>query len=365
MADEPDVVVIDAGTRSIKAGKAGDDTPQIKFPSVLGKSPKVGIATHDPVLGWEAESKAGVLEISCPFEHGIVTDWDDFQRLLHSTYYEELRLDPAAHPLLISESPRNSKEDRQKLAEILFEDFNIPGLVVQNTSVLALYATGRTTGMMIDIGEGGADLVPIYEGFKINHLIQRTEVGGRVLTEYMKELMNKKGDYHFQHYSDNQLIREMKKKYCYVAYDFEQEEECFPQNDAGPKSYELPDGQVIDVLQERFRCAEALFNPENAGKSCLGIHTACENAIKKTDIEMRRYLYGNLVLSGGSSMFPGISDRFQKEIQRLAPSTTSCKVIAPPERYDSTWIGGSIYGSLSFFNENILTKEEYQERGSN
>ena len=129
------------------------------------------------------------------------------------------------------------------------------------------------------------------------------------------------------------------------------------------KSYELPDGQVITIGNERFRAPEALFQPAFLGMECGGISEATYNSIMNCDIDIRKDLYANIVLSGGTTMYPGIADRMQKEITTLSPATMKVKVIAPPERKYSVWIGGSILSSLSTFNSMWITKEEYDESG--
>ena len=129
------------------------------------------------------------------------------------------------------------------------------------------------------------------------------------------------------------------------------------------KSYELPDGQVITIGNERFRSPESLFQPAFTGMETTGIHELNYNSIMKCDIDIRKDLFANTVLSGGTTMFPGIADRMQKEITALAPSTIKIKIIAPPERKYSVWIGGSILTSLTTFASMWITKAEYDEAG--
>merc|ERR1712027_49305 len=117
------------------------------------------------------------------------------------------------------------------------------------------------------------------------------------------------------------------------------------------KTYELPDGQIITIAAERFRCPEILFKPNLIGKEDEGVHVLTYNSIMKCDIDIRKDLYGNIVLSGGSTMFPGIADRMNKEIVAKAPTSMTVKIVAPPERKYSVWIGGSILASLSTFEE--------------
>lgn len=124
------------------------------------------------------------------------------------------------------------------------------------------------------------------------------------------------------------------------------------------KSYELPDGQVITIGNERFRAPEALFQPGLIGLEAAGIHETTYNSVMKCDLDIRKDLYGNIVMSGGTTMYAGISDRMQKEITALAPSSMKVKIVAPPERKYSVWIGGSILASLSTFQQMWISKQE-------
>ena len=367
MADElVNAVVIDNGSGMCKAGFAGEEAPRAIFPAMVGK-PRFqgvmpGLDVKDVYIGEDAQSKRGILKLEYPIEHGIVTDWDLMEKIWHHCYFNELRTMPEDAPVMLTEAPMNPKKNREKMCQIFFETFNVPSFYVQIQAVLSLYSSGRTTGMVLDSGDGVTHMVPVFEGYSLPHCVKRLDLAGRDLTEHMISLLSEVGR-SFVSSSEKEIARHIKEKLCYVALDYEEEMRKYDKSREGERTYELPDGNSVSIGTQRFRCPEALFKPMLMGKEAYGIHEMSFNSITSAEIDVRRDLFENIILSGGTTMYEGLSERLQKDIKSLAPSNVKVKVVAPEERKYSVWIGGSILSSLSSFQSNWIKREEYDEVG--
>jgi len=360
-------VVVDNGSGMCKAGMAGDDSPRAVFPSIIGtpnhKSIMVGMGEKQIYVGEEAQAKRGVLKLAYPIAHGIIENYDDMEKIWHHCFFNELRLNPAEHRVLLTEAPMNPKQNREKMVQTMFEAYNFLGCYVSIQAVLSLYSSGRTTGIVCDSGDGVTHLVPIYEGFSIERSVMRLDLAGRDLTDHMSKLLTERG-INLNTSAEKEIARDMKEKLCYVALDFEKELESYNQNPEGfNANYVFPDGQERILGSERFRCPEALLKPGMIGIEGEGASEMTYTSINKSEVDLRRDFYGNVILSGGTSMYTGLQDRMAEDIRGLAPSSMKVNVLAPPERKYSVWIGGSILSSLSTFQECWITKEEYDESG--
>jgi len=364
-ANQP--VVIDNGSGTIKAGFAGEELPKLIFPAYVGRPKHVkvmaGALDGDIFCGEKAKEFRGILKLNYPTKHGITADWKDMQTIWQHVY-NELNVVQDQHPVLLTEAPLNPRPNRGKAAEIFFETFNVPALYVQVQAILSLYASGRTTGVVLDSGDGVTNAVPVYQGFTLPHAITRIDVAGRDVTEYLQLLLRKAG-HNFHTSAELEVVKDIKEKVCYVAFNIDKSEHDTI-DDAEPEvQYKLPDGTTIQIGAEKFRAPEVLFNPSLLGLEYVGIHQCLVNSICKCDMDIRRSLFTDIILAGGSTMFDGLGDRLLSEVRKLAPRDTKIKIWAPPDRILSTWIGGSILASLATFKKMWVTRREYDESGKN
>jgi centractin len=369
MSDGNQPIVIDNGTAVLKAGFAGSDKPKAFFRSCVGRIKHTRVmpggaldGAEDCFIGAKAEEHRGALKLSYPIENGIVNNWSDMEKIWQYVYHKDnLNVASEEHAVLLTEAPLNPISNREKAAEIFFEGLNAPALFCSLQAVLSLYASGRTTGCVLDSGDGVTHVIPVYEGFALPHAIQRMDIAGRHVTNHLQLLLRRSG-HKFQTSSEMEVVRQIKETCCVVAFNpTEQESQV-----QAKYPYTLHDGTVLDVGSEAFRAPEILFKPYLVGSEELGVHDLLVKSVMKSDIDMRRILFSQMVLAGGSTMFPGYGDRLLNEIRKhpLSPKDMKIRIAAPPERLFSTWIGGSILASLSTFKSMWITKANYLEHGS-
>ena len=368
-ADENTIAIIDNGSGMMKAGIAGDDAPSVVFPSIVGtpkqQSAMQGVTQKSQYIGDEAQQKRGVLNLSYPIANGIVTDWAKMEAVWHHTFYNELRITPEdIQGVLITEAPRNPKENREKMMTYMFETFNVKNSYVAIQAVMSLYANGRSTGLVVDSGDGVTHTVPVFEGFSIPHAIEKMEIAGRVITDYCQKLLLEAG-HSFTSSAELETVKDIKEKLCYVAADYDTELAAANSSSAQDQTYTLPDKSVIPIKGSiRLQTAELLFKPELNGKSCLSIQNLAWKSVSSSDVDVRRDLSKNVILSGGSTMYEGLADRLKAEIEALAPAGAEIRIIATQDRKYAVWKGASTLASLSSFGASWISKEEYEEHGA-
>ncbi|ELP86615.1 actin, putative [Entamoeba invadens IP1] len=364
MEDENNVIVIDNGSSTIRAGFAGDDCPRSVFPTVVGV-PKtlikmIGCGTRESYVGEEAISRMSVLHITHPIHDGKVVNYDDLRSIWHHTFYNELRVNPEERSVILTEDFELSYKVREQMSQYVFEEFEVPSLLFGRPSVMAMFASGRPSGIVVMSGESTFRVEPIYEGFTMKRCGLRTSVAGNSISETMKKLLSRR-TYTFKTTEDMEVLNDIQNKFCYCALNYEEEEK--KNLSEIEKEYELPDYSVIKIGKERFEATEAIFRPADFGIESMPMQKYIVDAINKCDIYSRRDFNSNIIVAGGNTMYPGFAERLENEVKALSPQNSRVRVVAPEERIYSAWIGGSIVGSLSSSENMFVTKEEYNECG--
>ncbi|KAF6003359.1 Actrt2p [Cyanidiococcus yangmingshanensis] len=375
MINERPAAVVDFGTGFVKAGFAGDTLPRVVLPNCVGRArskvpPDLFAATNansGVFIGDQALSKraAGVV-LNYPLQHGIVQDWDDVEAIWSHLFGVELGIDSHQCPVLCTEAPLNPRRNREQLATLLFEAFGVPAFFIVVQAVLALYATGRTTGVVLDLGDGVTHVVPVYEGYCLPHAVQRLNLAGRELTDFTAKLLNHECGLLMQHRPSavREIAREVKEQHCYVAADWDAERNRFSREpDTFSRRYTLPDGQELSFGELAFTVPECLFQPALLGLEAPGINMLLYEAVQKCDLDLRRSLYGNIVLSGGTSLFRGLPERLQRELERQIPARVKTKITAATDRKFAVFQGGSVLASLDTFDHMWISRAEYDEFG--
>jgi len=380
MTDSKKVIVCDNVTGFVKCGFAGSNFPHAIFPSLVGRpilraEEKVeGVEIKDIMVGEVASKLRSMLQLSYPMENGIVRNWEDMEHLWNHTFREVLKINPPDTKILLTEPPMNPIKNREKMAEAMFEKYQFNAVYVAIQAVLTLYAQGLLTGVVVDSGDGVTHIVPVYEGFALPHLTRRLDVAGRDVTRYLIKLLLLRG-YAFNRTADFETVRQIKEKLCYVGYDLQLETKLAQETTVLVENYTLPDGRVIKVGSERFEAPEALFQPQLVDVEAVGVAEQLYNTIQAADIDIRSEFYKHIVLSGGSTMYPGLPSRLEKEIKQLYLTRTlngdtsrldkfKVRIEDPPRRKHMVFLGGAVLADIMKDKEDFwVTRKEYQELG--
>jgi actin-related protein 2 len=313
-----------------------------------------------------------MLSLTRPIEEGIVKNWDDMEKVWSHAFGPVMHVDAANTRILLTEAPLNPLKNREKLAEVMFERFGFGALTVEAQATLALYAVGKMTGIVLDSGDGVTHCIPVSEGMINSHSIRRLNLAGRHLTEYMIKLLLLRG-YGFNMSADFETVREIKEKTCYVACKIDAERKLAQETTVLETDYQLPDGSWIKVGRERFEAAEALFAPYLLGREEEGMSEMLFSSIMSTDMDTRKKLFSSIVLSGGSTMYPGTSSRIKYDIKKMHTALRGAhgksahlriEIFDPPYRKNLVFIGASTVGKIyEGMHERWVYKDAYEEEG--
>ncbi|XP_019446282.1 PREDICTED: actin-related protein 4-like [Lupinus angustifolius] len=433
--DEVSAIVIDLGSHTCKAGYAGEDAPKAVFPSVVGAIDQMDIHGHGDAAenmgaaveiqnnakSLDSEKTKGKcklyvgsqslgyrrdhMEVLSPLKNGVVVDWNIVDNIWDHALRECLLVDPKERPMLLAEPCSNTQEQRERTAELMFEKYQVPALFLARNAVLTSFASGRATSLVIDCGGGSTTVAPVLDGYVLHKGVTTSPIGGDFLTECLMKSLEGKGirirpRYSFKKreirpgnlqainldfpqttesykvYSQRVIASDIKECVC-RAPDSPYDESAYA--NIPTTSYELPDGQIIEIGSDKFKIPDILFNPSlvqtipgmesfaGIAPSIRGLPKMVIDSINKCDVDIRRELFSSILLAGGTASMQQLKERIEKDLLEESPQAARVKVIGSgnaTERRFSVWIGGSILASLGSFQQMWFSKAEYEEQGA-
>ena len=368
------VIVFDNGTGYLKAGLSNIEVPTVTLPALVGRpmlryAEKIEKVELKPLMiGDEVTPVRPLLELNYPMKEGIIVNDEDMALLWDYTLNKKLNIpkgDLRSRKMLMTEAPLNPTKNKQKMGEILFEKIGIGFFNIEPQAKMTLYCEGAQTGVVLDSGDGVTHVIPIAENYLLHHQIKRLDIAGRNITNYFIRLLQIKG-YSFNSTADFELARELKEKYCFVSNDIEADRKLERETSFYNSYHLLPDESRIRISDEKFEAPEILFNPALIGKEYDGIPIMMMRSINNCPIDCRTGLYGNIILSGANTLFPGFASRIENEIKKLYKKSAlklakdkkikiNINVVDSPKRKYSVFIGASIIAN----HYNDIENEDY------
>lgn len=307
--------------------------------------------------GYYYSSKSGILSMKYPVEHGLITNYDDSEKIWHHTFYNELRIAPEEHGIIVTEPPQCPKATREKITQIMFETFCVNKFFLAKAMVLGVYAQGRTTALVVDFGFQCTRVGAVVEGYLVPGSVTETRIGGGDVTDSLQKALLKRG-YSLTTGMEREIVRDIKEQTAFVALDYAAE----MKKDASESAvtYQMPSDALMQFDRERFECCECLF--EGGGDEALGVHSLVVETLNKCDESVRQSLVDNVVLMGGTARLTGLDARLVKEVKK--EMGVELKIVQNVgSRQYAAFEGGSILASLKTFDEMWITMDEYDEIG--
>ena len=378
-------IIIDIGSGIIKAGISGQESPKTIFPNYIGEPKyskvlrsfsKSNQEMKEQYIGKDCSKYLGLLKLRYPVKNGIFENEQDILTVFKYIYQnleinnEEIR----EHPILITEPLLNPYSNREKIASALFENLSAPAIFFASQPILSLFSTSNTSGVILESGEGVTQSCVVYEGYSIPNSYIRNNYGGKDVTEYFQTLLQRQG-YSFSTTSEFEIVKKMKEDICFTSISgninnpiniMSGNMELSSNKNKSESSgiYNLPDGNAIKIGDERSLAPEILFNPSIIGSENLSFQEMIITSINKVDIDLRKNLYNNVLISGGNTLFKGIQEKFHSEIKNLAPKNMKVKLHTPGNRLLSCWSGGNVISILEIFKKMWVSREEWIEKGN-
>ena len=383
----PPIIILDNGGGYLKAGFSSDKIPLITIPSLIGRQilyygEKIDTSNFlsnskykDIIIGDEIIPYYSLLDLSNPIEEGIIKNEDDLEKLWDYAINIKLKItDPSNYKVIVTELPINPLENKIKICEVLFEKIGVNSINIEPQAKLSLFSHGIDSGTVLDCGDLNSYCIPISNGIILKNNIERLNIGGKNITEYLIKLLKKKG-YSFNSITNFELIRQIKEKLCFVSNDIKSDREIEKNTTFFNSFYLLPDGSRIRISNEKFEAPEILFNPYLIGKDVEGIQNLVYKSIINSPIDTRICLFNNITLSGGSTLFPGFVTRIENEIKSIYKEKNlkedkeknikmNINVLDHPNRKYSVFIGAGIVGNYYNTPESDdywITRDEWLE----
>lgn len=421
--DEIGAIVFDVGHHSLRVGYAQEDSPKAEIPAVVGVCEDANL-TPSLTDSMDVDKKIDSsnvtssnkyyvdttvlnvprkgMEVVSYMKDGVIDDWELFEKVLDYTYAKCIQSESEYHPVLMSESPWNPRNKREKLTEIMFEKYNVPAFFLVKNAVLAAFANGRATGLVVDSGATHTSAVPVQDGFVLTQAIVKSPLGGDYITMQCKQYLQENNIDVVPTYmiAGKELVNEKEKaiwtkkknipevttswhNYMVkkVIQDFQNcvlqvSESPYDENNVSSMPavhYEFPHGYHQEFGVERFRIPEAMFDPSVApvrggivGNTMLGVGHIVTTSVGMCDPDVRPALYGSVVVTGGNSFMQGFPERLNRDLSMRIPSSMRLKLISAngsAERRFGSWIGGSILASIGTFQQMWISSQEYEEAG--
>lgn len=366
---EVSTVVIDNGAWTTKAGMSGYNNPSVLIPTIVGTSKNQLsesdiLNTKDIYIGSDALNNDNVhnLNITYPIKDRKVTSLPDLEKIWGHIFNEKLKVKPEEHPVIITEAPLTPESTKMESMQIMFETFGAAAYYTSCPEVFTLFSAGLTTGTVVDSGETLTDILPVFECYPMHHVFSRLPIGGSHIDSYLKRLLLQSG-IEISNKNEVEILKDIKEKLCYVTTDLEEEQQKYEHVNEIEKTYQMPDGPEVHIGAQRFRSVEPLFNPRLIQNQAEGLPHVIFNCINKCG-DLKNDMFKKIVLSGGTSLFPGLKERLQKDITKLCTSNNQkINVIGNENRNNAAWLGGSILASQSSFSMMWIKKEEYHDVG--
>ena len=351
-------IIIDNGSYMIKSGFSNDDSPRICFRNCFGYPKNENIYYKDYYIGNQMKGQMCALRLDYLIKDGVIQNWDKMEKMWGYLFKDQLNVDPLEYNIILTQPLMNSKDEKEKMAQIMFETFNVPSLYLAYSIDLSFYSSFKGSGLFIDLGANSTQISAFLDYVPIPYKFERLYYGGNAITDYLFDLFHRNSKM-FYNDKNKSSVEDIKEKACYVALDFDDEIKSVE-----PFTYTLPDNKDITVRDERILATEAIFKPSLINKDVLGLHQICNKIIESCG-DNKKELYNCINISGGNSLFEGLRERLEKEIKNTAKydDQEEVRVNKSENGKFSVWMGGKILSEISTFENLLITKEMYEESG--